>query len=118
MDNNRSFGLVMLKLLLMSLSLTIPLIIIGASGWIIAFITITVFASALSGREGIALIYRQLHNIILRPGLYIWALIVAIYGPQDFIAIGFYIVTGLQALNIIRNFITEILLFIAILCEP
>lgn len=113
MDNNRSFGFAMFKLYLMSLSLTIPLIIIGASGWIIALITIAVFASALSGREGIAMIYRQLHNIILRPGLYIWALVVAIKGPQDFFAIGFYIVAALQALNIIRNFIGEILLLIA-----
>ena len=110
MENNRSFGFTMFYLFLMSLSLNIPLILIGASGWILALVIVVVFATALSGNAGIAYIYRVLHNIVLRPGLYIWALIVIIGGPQDIVAIGFYLVFALQLKNIIFNFIGEILL--------
>lgn len=98
------------QLFLMSLSLTVPLIMIGASFWVITLVTIIIFATALSGKVGIAYIYRVLHNIILRPGLYIWALIVTISGPQDVVAIGFYIVLACQLKNIIANFIGEIIL--------
>lgn len=112
MDNNHSFGFAMFTLFLMSLSLTIPLVVINAPIWIIVLITIAVFASALSGNEGIALLYRQFHNIVLRPALYIWALVIAINGPQDFVAIGFYIAAALQIWNIIKNFIGEILLIL------
>ena len=110
MDKNPSLSYLLLQLFLMSLSLTIPLILIGASGWIITLVTIIVFATALSGSVGIAYIYRVLHNIILRPGLYIWALIVAISGEQDIVAIGFYIAFACQLKNIIGNFIGEIML--------
>jgi hypothetical protein len=82
---------------------------IGASGWIITLVTIIVFATALSGRVGIAYIYRILHNILLRPGLYIWALIVTISGPQDVVAIGFYVVFACQVINIISNLIGEVI---------
>ena len=114
MDNNNSLGFLLWKLFLMSLSLAIPLIMIGASGWIITLVTIIVFATALSGRVGIAYIYRMLHNILLRPGLYIWALIVTIAGPQDVVAIGFYIVFACQAMNIISNFIGEVIVLFPI----
>jgi hypothetical protein len=110
MDNNNSFGLMLRKLFFMSLSLCIPLIIIGASGWIITLVTIIVFATALSGNMLIAYIFRVLHNIILRPGLYIWALIVTITGQQDLVAIGFYIAIVLQAKNIIGNFVGELII--------
>lgn len=110
MENNPSLSYLLRHLFLMSLSLTIPLIMIGASIWIITLVTIIVFATALSGRVGIAYIYRIIHNILLRPGLYIWALIVTIAGPQDIIAIGFYIALALQLKNIIVNFIGEIIL--------
>lgn len=110
MEQHNSLRYMCLQLFLMSLSLAIPLIIIGASGWIITIATIIVFASALSGSIGIAYIYRVIHNIILRPGLYIWALIVAISGHQDIIAIGFYIIFAFQLKNIIGNFIGEALI--------
>jgi len=113
METERSFRYALFYLFLMSLSLTIPLIIIGSSSWIIILVTVAVFASALCGNPLIALIYRQLHNIILRPGLYIWAIIVAISGPQDFVAIAFYIIAFLQIWNIIKNFFGEVLLLLA-----
>jgi hypothetical protein len=115
MEENPSLSFLLWHLFLMSISLTIPLIMIGASGWIITLVTIIVFATALSGRVGIAYIYRMLHNILLRPGLYIWALIVTIIGPQDLVAIGFYIALVCQAKNIISNFIGEILILSSIL---
>jgi hypothetical protein len=115
MEENNSLNFMLWKLFLMSLSLTIPLIMIGASGWIITLATIIVFATALSGRTRIAYIYRILHNILLRPGLYIWALIVTISGPQDIVAIGFYIAIVCQAKNIIGNFIGEILILSSLL---
>lgn len=110
MEKGPSLGYALRRLFLMSLSLAIPLIMIGASGWIITLVTIIIFATALCGNMGIAYIYRLLHNIILRPGLYIWALIVIVSGQQDIVAIGFYIVFACQLKNIIGNFIGEILL--------
>lgn len=110
MDKDRSFTIMLRQLFLMSLSLTVPLILIGASSLVITIVTIIVFATALSGSVLIAYVYRLLHNIILRPGLYIWALIVAISGAQDIITIGFYIVFVCQLKNIIANFIGEIMI--------
>ena len=98
----------------MALSLNIPLILIGAPFWILTLVTVVVFATALSGSTLIAYIYRILHNILLRPGLYIWALIVTIAGPQDIVAIGFYIVFACQLMNIISNFIGEIIILSSI----
>ena len=116
MKNNKdSLGFILLQLFLMSLSIVIPLIMIGAPGWIITIITTIVFATALSGNVGIAYIYRAIHNILLRPGLYIWALIVTVTGPQDFIAIGFYIALACQAKNIIGNIIGEIIILSSLL---
>ena len=110
MEENTSLGFLLRQLLLMSVSVAIPLIMIGAAGWIITLSTIIVFATALSGNVGIAYFYRILHNILIRPGLYIWALIVTIAGPQDIVAIGFYIVLACQVINIIGNFIGEIIM--------
>lgn len=110
MDNERSYKYALIKLLLMSLSLTIPLIMIGASGLIISLISLIVFVSALCGNVVISYIYRAIHNILLRPGLYICALVNTIQGKQDFIAICFYIIFALQIINMIKNFIFEIIL--------
>lgn len=110
MDSNHSLSFLLRQLFLISLSLAIPLILIGASGWVITIATIAIFATALSGNVLIAYIYRVIHNIILRPSLYIWALIVTISGPQDIVAIGFYIAFVCQLKNIIGNFVGEIML--------
>lgn len=113
MENDRYFNYALRTLFFMSLSLTIPLILIEASGWFLLLVPIVVFSSALCGSVTIAYIYRVLHNIILRPGLYIWALIATIRGPQDIIAIGFYIVFALQLRNIIGNLIGETLVLLS-----
>lgn len=110
MDNDHSFNYMLFQLFFMSISISIPLILIGASFWIIAIVITIIFATAFSGNMLIAYVYRILHNIFLRPGLYIWALIVVLTGPQDIAAIGFYIVCFFQVKNIITYFIGEILL--------
>ena len=110
MDNNPSIGFLLRQLGLASLSLAIPMILIGASGWIITIVTILIFATTLSGNVGIAYIYRAIHNILLRPGLYIWATIVVIGGPQDFVAIGFYVVLAFQIKSIVCNLIGEVIM--------
>lgn len=52
-----------------------------------------------------------LYKFLLRPGAYIWAFICVINGPQDAIAIIFYIIAGLQIFSIIRGIFVGILLF-------
>jgi hypothetical protein len=108
MGNENSFNYAMRKLVLKSLSVSIPLIMLDAPFWVIPIVTAVVFVSALCGSVVIAYAYRFLHNIIIRPGLYIWALIVTISGEQDFVAIAFYIVFALQLKNIILSFVCEI----------
>lgn len=115
MNTDRSFKYALFILFLMSLSLTIPLIFLNAPWWVLSIVTLAVFATALSGSELIALVYRLIHNIVLRPGLYIWALVITINGPQDFLAIAFYIIAGLQALSIIKNFLGEIFILFSFL---
>lgn len=108
MENDRSLAWLSGHLLLMSLSLNIPLIIIDTPFWVNILATIVIFATAFSGNTLVAYIYRVIHNVLLRPGLYIWALLVTITGPQDIIAIGFYIATVIQFKNIVGNLIGEI----------
>lgn len=114
MDNNRSFKYALIQLFFMSLSLAIPLIVIGASKWVISSVSLIVFVSALCGNAGIAYIYRILHNIILRPGLYIWALVVSIKGQQDVFSVAFYIIFVCQLKNIVTTFIGEIIILLSL----
>ena len=115
MEENTSINYLNRHLLLMTLSINIPLIIIGAPFWVNILAIVAIFATAWSGNVGISYIYRAIHNILLRPGLYIWALIVAVTGSQDLVAIGFYIVMICQAKNIIVNFIGEIIILSSLL---
>lgn len=110
MKENNSLNFMLLHLFLMALSLNIPLIIIGAPGWVLTLVVIIVFASGLSGSVGFSYIYRTIHNILLRPGFYIWALIVAVAGEQDIISIAFYVILVCQLKSIICNLIGEIII--------
>ena len=89
----------------MSLSLTIALIMLHASGWIITFATLFVFIPIIFPGGIIELIVTIGYEIILRPVLYPWALVVTIKGEQDVIAIIFYVLFGLQIIGIVRRFI-------------
>lgn len=115
MNSDRSFSYMLFSLFMMSLSLTVALIIISAPAWVIALVSLSVFASALSGSISLAFTFKALYNILLRPGLYIWALVAAVCGPQDFFAIAFYIIAGLQVWNIIKNFVGEAFILLAFL---
>ena len=108
MNNNTSRNYGLFRLFLLSLSLAIPLIVIGAPGWIIALASVYVFSPLLFKSELLLYITAWLYDIVLRPGLYVWALIVAINGPQDFVAIAFYILAFLQAWSILKNLISQI----------
>ena len=76
--------------------------------------TIVIFIAGLSGNVLLAYIYRMIYSIFLRPGLYISALIVTIAGPQDIIAIVFYIALGCQIKNIAENFVVGIIMLVSI----
>jgi hypothetical protein len=54
---------------------------------------------------------------IVRPIIYIWALVVTIQGKQDFFAIAFYILATLQIFSIAKRFIGTIGIILIALTE-
>ena len=56
-----------------------------------------------------------LYHLLLRPGLYVAGLVVTTQGAQDGIAIAFYIITALQAINIVKWFIHYVVSFVSAL---
>lgn len=112
MSEDRAFNYGLFRLFLCSLSLSLPLIIIGTPFWVISVVSLFVFLPMLIPSEWVAVAVIIIYTLLLRPGLYIWALIVAINGPQDFIAIAFYVIAGLQAFGIIKDFMIYILTFV------
>lgn len=99
--------------LLASLSLGIPLIVIDAPFWVISIVSLAMFLPYIIPSTLTFFSITTIYAILLRPGLYIWGLIATINGPQDFIAIAFYIVAGLQAFSIIKNCLYYILVIIS-----
>lgn len=105
-DNKLKY--LLFRLFLMSLSLVFPLIMLEAPIFLIVITPFIVyspllFKSLAYGNIVYCLCY------ILRPILYVWGLIVAVQGEQDFFAIAFYILLGLQAIDIVKTFIATIL---------
>lgn len=70
--------------------------------WQIALISLVLVIVPLI--PSLTTFYVFLYNIVLRPLVYVLALIVTIQGEQDTIAIIFYVVAGLQSFFIIKNF--------------
>ena len=101
-DRVVNYGLFMA--LLASMSLGIPLIVIGVPFWVISIVSLAMFLPFIIPSDWTAIAVIALYTLLLRPGLYIWALVVAINGPQDFVTIAFYIIAGLQAISIVKNF--------------
>ena len=101
-DRMVNYGLFMA--FLASLSLTIPLIVIGAPFWVISMVSLVMFLPFIIPSDWTAIAVIAIYTLILRPGLYIWALVVALNGPQNFIVIAFYVIAGLQAISIVKNF--------------
>lgn len=104
----------------MAASVSFPLIILNAPDWVISLPTtvfmlamiLAIFGKASGFVEVLILLMTYGYNII-KPVLYIWALLVTIHGPQDTLAIVFYIVTALQAVFMIKNFIGTLLLLLS-----
>ena len=107
---------VLFQLFLMELSLGIPLIMLDAPLWLILMATFLIFTPMLFGSFTYATILYCSYDVI-RPILYIWALVVTILGVQDLFAIAFYILAGLQALSIVKRFIGTIGIIIIALTE-
>lgn len=110
MNENRSLKYLIFKMLWWSTALAIPLAIIDAPIWVITIVSLVMFSPFAFREELLIWLVQFLYALLLRPGLYIWALVVAINGPQDIIAIAFYIIAGLQAISIVKNFLGYLLL--------
>lgn len=97
-------------------SVSIPLIILDAHMIVILLVNLLVFlpqlvAPIVSMESALAVFSFSdlLYHLLLRPCLYVAALVVSVQGPQDFIAIAFYILAGVQAFNIIKSFLGYII---------
>ena len=112
MNENRMINYGLFMAFLASLSLTVPLIVIGVPFWLISVVSLAMFLPWIIPSDWITIAVIALYTLLLRPGLYIWALVVAISGQQDFVAVAFYVIAGLQAVSIVKNFIAYILTFI------
>ena len=104
MNEDRAIKYGLFMAFLASLSLTVPLIVIGSPFWIISAVSLIMFLPFIIPSDWTAIAVIALYTLLLRPGLYIWALVVAINGQQDFVAIAFYVIAGLQAISIVKNF--------------
>lgn len=101
---NQQGNYIYILVFLRSLSLTLPLIMLDAPIWVICLATFILFSPLLFGSLLYTGIVYCLYDIV-RPILYIWGLVVTIQGKQDFFAIAFYVLMGLQIVNIIKRFL-------------
>lgn len=100
----------MLRLMLpMVLSVTLPLLMLNAPVWLMTVVDLIILSPMLLWSEKLTRIVPFAYYII-NPILYVWALVVTILGVQDFFAIAFYILMGLQTPKMIKNFIGTILI--------
>lgn len=96
------------QLFLMQFSLTLPLIMMNAPLWLIIAIPILIIYLPWKTQSlSLHIILFSLYDIV-RPILYVWGIIVTAQGEQDFFAIAFYIIAGLQAFSIIKRLIGTI----------
>ena len=91
-----------------SVSLAIALIVMEAPSWVMLLTTLFVFLPCIFNSDGIFLTVFFTYSFA-RPVLYVFALISAIKGPQDFVAIAFYVVAAIQVLSMVRNIIACIM---------
>lgn len=87
-----------------SISLSIPLILIGLEFGLhyMYLLSLVAFIPLLYYSEVLFLIEEFIYNVLLRPGLYIIALVITVSGKQDIVSVIFYVLAGLQAFNIIK----------------
>lgn len=115
--NEQNYTKKMLRMLMPKvISVTIPLLMLDAPIWLMTLVDLIILSPWVFMSERLSVIVPFAYYII-KPVLYIWALVITILGVQDFFAIAFYILAALQAVNIIRNFIGTILIIIAALTD-
>lgn len=109
-DKSKTFFL--LTLFGMALSLSIAMLAIRLPIYLMAAVVLLVFLPYISPSETTFFAVMNIYAILARPILYIWAFVVTVKGPQDFLAIAFYIIAGVQVISIIKNFIVYLSMFI------
>ena len=90
------------RLFFMQLSLSLPLIMMNAPWFIIIITPLLVYLPLIVKSLWLPIVLFISYDIV-RPILYVWGLVVTAQGKQDFFAIAFYIIAGLQAINIIKR---------------
>lgn len=115
MTNPDGYYKKMLAMLLpMALSITLPLLMLDAPVWLMTIVDLILLSPMLLCSVKLTQIIPFAYYII-NPIIYISALVVSIQGPQDFFAIAFYILMGIQAPRMIKNFIgTTLILYYTI----
>lgn len=108
--NEKNYTKRMLRLLLpMVLSLTLPLLMLDAPVWLMTIVDLIILSPWVFRSEGLSVIVPFAYYIV-KPIIYVWALVVTILGVQDFFAIAFYILMGIQTPKMIINFIGSIII--------
>lgn len=107
-DINKIFRYLLISSFLRAISLSIPLIMIYVNTDIslpLTLLSFIPFLQILIHSENFVLFIEFVYNVVLRPVVYIIALITTIQANQDFISIIFYALFALQIINIIKHFL-------------
>lgn len=103
-NQNYSLTGILFLMSLMFISLTVPIVMLDAPIWLIAVIGALIYSPIIFASGWLTVVVGYGYHLA-RPVLYICALIVTIQGKQDFLAIAFYILMGLQIISIIKGFL-------------
>ena len=97
---------------LRAFSLALPTILINVTTDIeipVYLITLIPFIVFLIPSAPFILSMDILYKVFFRPGAYIWALVCVANGPQDAIAIIFYVIAALQFFSILKGVVVGVL---------
>jgi len=109
MNENQSTNILLKTAWLQFFSLTLALIIMGAPFWVFCITSAFCFLPCFTLSLNLSLVEYFLYNILIRPGLYTYAIIATVLGDQDVFAIAFYIIAGIQLPSIIKNMVGYLL---------
>ena len=115
-QDEKSTNYLLLRTVLMSVSLAIALMMINTPIVLICAITFLVFSPLIFKSPTYAVILYSIYDVA-RPVLYVLALLVTIGGEQDFFAIAFYILAGLQVISMIKRFVGTVAMIYTIISE-
>ena len=91
----------MTAIILMITSISIPLIMLDVPLWVLIVVDLSITV-LMSFSSFFNILLSSLYCIV-KPVLYIWALVFAVQGSQNFWAIAYYIVMGLQVPFMVMN---------------